>query len=284
MIKTLLLVFGFAIAKSLFGQTGSEVYLADLKITKTGITLSNPKNITNRKGYDNQPFFHPDKPVLYFASFNDEGRADIKAFNFKSKQTKLVTQTSEREYSPTITPDKKFISCIIQRDNGAQDLGKYPVDGGPAIVLINNLTIGYHAWISTTKLALFVLGEPHTLRTYNLNSGRDSIVSQNIGRSLHKIPGQDKFSFVDKNTEPWTIQSFGAGKLETIATSLPTREDLAWTPDGKIIMSDGRQFFYFDTKQSQPKWQMFFASELSGVSRLAINSNGKQIAIVVSEE
>ena len=284
MKKFLLLVFGLVIAPSVFGQAGSEIYLADLKITKIGITLSNPRNITDHKGYDNQPFFHPGKPVLYFASFNDEGRADIKAFNFKSKQTKIVTQTPEREYSPTITPDKKFISCIIQRDNGAQDLGKYPVDGGPAAVLINNLTVGYHAWLSPSKLALFVLGEPHTLRTYDLNSGSDSIVSRNIGRSLHQIPGQEKFSFVDKNTEPWTIQSFGAGKLETITACLPTHEDLAWTPDGKIIMSDGRQFFYFDTKQNQPKWQMFFASELSGVSRIAVSANGKQIAFVVSEE
>jgi Tol biopolymer transport system component len=113
-------------------QSGHEIYLADIEFTKTGITLFNPKNITNRKGYDNQPSFHPNKPLLYYSSFNDSSLAEIKSFNYKSNKTSHLTKTREHEYSPTVTPDKKFISCIIQRSNGAQDLIKFPIDGGSA--------------------------------------------------------------------------------------------------------------------------------------------------------
>jgi WD40-like Beta Propeller Repeat len=282
-MKVIFLFFISFVFVSLNAQPGSEIYLADLKISKTGITLSNPQNITNRKGYDNQPFFHPDKPVIYFSSFDVEGRADIKTFNFKTRRTTQFTQTPEREYSPTITPDKNFISCIIQRDNGAQDLGKFPKDGGPASILIDNLTVGYHAWISPSAVAVFVLGEPNTLRVYDLVARRDTIVAQNIGRALHRIPKQGKISFVDKNADPWLIKTFQKGKIENIAPTLPARDDLAWTPDGKIIMSDGRQFFFYDTKQNG-KWQMFFSSGLKGVTRIAVSADGKRIAFVVAEE
>ena len=89
-----LLFLGFILQVN--AQTGSEIYLADLDITDAGITLSNPKNITNHKGYDNQPFFHPDKHLLYYSSFNDEERSDIKVFNYKNNKTELFTQTKER--------------------------------------------------------------------------------------------------------------------------------------------------------------------------------------------
>src|SRR5689334_247750 len=144
----------FAVSLTALAQTGSEIYLADLEITEVGISLSNQKNITNRKGYDNQPYFHPNKPIVYFSSFNDQEEADIKTYNYRNNKTELFTQTNEREYSPTVTPDEKFLSCIIQRDDGAQDLGKFPIKGGPPQILIKNLIVGYHAWINRDQLAL----------------------------------------------------------------------------------------------------------------------------------
>jgi WD40 repeat protein len=276
-------LIGFSmIALCVAAQTGSEIYLADLKIDKTGFAVSNLKNITNRPGYDNQAHFDPDKPIIYFSSFNAEGRSDIKTFNYKTNETKLFTETAEREYSPTVTPDKKFISCIIQRDNNAQDLGKYPITGGQPTVIINNLTVGYHAWLNETTLVLFVLGEPNTLRVFDVATGKDVVIKEKIGRSLHKIPGQMAVSFVDKSEEKWLIKRFDGKTTETICETLSGREDLAWTPDGKIIMSDGRQFFYYNTK-SNDGWKMFFASQLSGITRIAVSGSGKKIAFVVSE-
>ena len=130
-----LLVFSVSASS---GQSGSELFLFDLKVKDGQVTLSGGVNITNHKGYDNQPFFHPSKPVIYFSSFNDSGRSDIKYYDYKKKTTANLTVTNEREYSPTVTPDGKFISCIIQRDNGVQNLGKYPVRGGEPEVLIND--------------------------------------------------------------------------------------------------------------------------------------------------
>ena len=124
------------------GQQASEIYLFDIQTSENGMELVRPRNISRHPGYDNQPHFHPDKPLLFYSSFNDDGRSDIRVYQLETDKTDSLTNTTEREYSPTVTPDGRFVSCIIQRDDGAQDLGKYPIGGGKPTVLINDLIVG----------------------------------------------------------------------------------------------------------------------------------------------
>ena len=269
-------------------QTASEIYLFDIERSEDGLRLSGGHNITNHPGYDNQPFFHPKKPIVYYSSFNVEGRSDIKLYDFAARSTKSLTTTLEREYSPTVTPDGQFISCIIQRDDGAQDLGKYPIDGGQPSVIIDNLIVGYHAWMSADRLLLFVLGDEMTLRTYDVQSGKDETLARNIGRSLHKIPGQSAMSFVHKPpaSEEWTIKRLDMEtlKVSDMLKTLPEREDLAWTPDGLLLMSDGKNIFFHDLKkESDWKKADLQKLELSGVTRLAVSADGKKLAVVAEE-
>lgn len=286
-MKLILAILSFA-GSSLYAQTGSEIFLFDLHQKKNSLTLSNPKNITNHSGYDNQPSFHLDKPIIYYSSFNDDGRSDIKTYNYKTGETKSLTQTTEREYSPTLTPDKKFVSCIIQRDNSAQDLGKYPVEGGQPTVIIDNLIVGYHAWIDDSRLLLFVLGEPQTLRVYDTNTKAEKTLAEKIGRSLHAISNQNAMSFVHKVSDSeWIIKRFDktTGAITDITTTLPDREDLCWTPDGKIIMSDGTKIYFLDPA-SEKKWieiPMVSNQNIKGITRLAINKKGNKLAVVVAE-
>jgi Tol biopolymer transport system component len=274
-----------------FGQAGSEIFLFDLRLKKENVSVDNPKNITNHKGYDNQPFFHIDKNLIYYASFNDEGRSDIKFYNYKSGETKSLTQTQEREYSPTLTPDKEFVSCIIQRDNGAQDLGKYPVAGGEPTVIINSLIVGYHVWADNSHLGLFVLGqngEPHDLHYYRLPTKSDTIVAQNIGRSLHKIPNENAISFIHKISEKeWVIKKFNTvtREISVIATTLPGNEDMCWTPDGKILMSGDSKIYWIDPK-TDVVWKevkIDSPTPFKGISRITVNASGNKLAAVIAE-
>ncbi len=282
-------LFILSLSLTLYAQQppGAEIYLLDLTIKKSNVTVTNPQNITNRTGYDNQPFFHPDKSLLYFTSAKADGKTDLIEYNYKTKESGNLTNTPEREYSPTVTPDKKFISCIIQRDNGVQDLGKYPIDGGEPVTLINTLTVGYHAWINSENLLLFVLGDTLTLHQYELNSKRDVIIAKSIGRSLHKIPKTSTMSFVHKvSAQEWLIKKVSDdGSIETIIATLPGREDLTWTPDGKILMSDGKKLYYYQPGKVAT-WQeieMPTAMPNGTITRLSINSKGNKLAIVVSE-
>lgn len=270
-------------------QTGSEILLFDLKIKKNKITLSNPKNITNHPGYDNQPGFNRDEPVVYYSSFNDEGRSDIKSYNYQTGVTTSVTTTNEREYSPTQTPDKNYISCIIQRDNGAQDLGKYPLTGGDPYVIINTMTVGYHVWADNSHLALFILGDPNTLHFMRLPTKEDTVLAQNIGRSLHQIPGERGISYVQKTSSTdWQIKKFDTETMaiSTLANTLPGREDITWTPDGRVISSDGSKIYILNPKKEKA-WkeiQLTSGNELlKGVTRLSVNAKGDKLAVVISE-
>ncbi|MBX2944442.1 MAG: hypothetical protein KF725_01310 [Cyclobacteriaceae bacterium] len=282
-------ISAFALQSLSFGQQppGTDIYLFDLVFKKGKFVVTNSVNITDRKGYDNQPFFHPEKPFIYYASADDEGRTDIVVYNHETGRTQKLTNTSEREYSPTVTPDKKFISCIIQRDNGAQDLGKYPIDGGDVEIIVDNLTVGYHAWRDDKTLFLFVLGQPNTLHEYAVADKTDRIIAENIGRSLHRIPGTSDISFVDKSSSEWTIKKIKRkdGTIETVGKTLPGREDLTWTPGGKIIMSDGVRLFYWTPGKSKDWTPIEFPDglSLSGITRLTVDAKGNKIAVVANE-
>ncbi|HRK53933.1 MAG TPA: hypothetical protein PK185_08460 [Cyclobacteriaceae bacterium] len=288
-MKKIFCLFLFSLPLLAMSQTGSEIYLFDVQLSGSNIVVSNPKNVTNHPGYDNQPSFHTSKPLLFYSSFNEEGRSDIKVYNYKSGKTTALTSTSEREYSPTLTPDGKYISCIIQRDNNAQDLGKYPIEGGEAITLIDNLIVGYHAWVDDNNLILFVLGEPMTLQWYDLKSKSSTVLEENIGRSLHKIPGQNAMSFVHKRSKnDWVINrlDIASQKITPITSTMEGSEDLAWTKDGRIIMSDGSKLFVYDPKLKNDWTEIEMSLEgatISGITRLAMTRDGKKLAVVVSE-
>jgi hypothetical protein len=291
----LLIVFLFAVHIS-FSQAqalpSTEIYLFDLSVKKDKVSISKPVNFTQHPGgYDNQPAFHPEKQIVYFTSSNSENKTDLLAYDYKEGKTTPVTSTPEKEYSPTVTPDKQNLSCIIQRDNGAQDLGKYPIEGGEPSIIVDNMTVGYHVWTDNSHLGLFILGKdgaPHTLHYLLLPMKRDTVLAANIGRSLHRIPGETAFSFVHKITEKdWYIKKFNnhTMKIEDVAPSLPGHEDLCWLPDGKILMSDGTGLFFYHPGKSS-SWkpiEIEGAGVLKGVTRLAASADGKKLAVVVTE-
>lgn len=273
------------------GQAGSEIYLFDMKVNNGQVILSGGMNITNHKGYDNQPFFHPSKPIIYYSSFNDSGRSDIKYYDYKSGSATNLIVTQEREYSPTVTPDGQFISCVIQRDNGAQDLGKYPINGGNPEVLINNRVVGYHAWAAKDKLLLFVLDDTtrHTLRYYDLAKKTDTVLADNIGRSLHKIPGKNVMSFVQKITDSASmIKSLDIPtlRIKPLIETVKGSDHLCWLNGNIILTSKGNQVFYYQLNR-KASWQPVIVegdiTMLKGVTRLAVNASNTKLALVVSE-
>jgi hypothetical protein len=281
----LLLLLPFTAAS----QTGSEIYVYDLSVKNGSVVLSNPQNISNHKGYDNQPHFHPTQPLVYFSSFNDSGRSDIKLYNLQSKKLSSFTNTNEREYSPTVTPDQKFISCIVQRDNGTQDLVKFSVRNSKPTVLINTLKVGYHTWIDDHRLLLFVLKNDslNQLHYYDLVTKEDKIIADNPGRSLHRIPGENAFSFVQKSkTEKWLLKRYdGATGQISVITELPNAEDVAWLKNGLLLLSESDHISVYDTKSKQ--WNKVVIegdqSFVKKISRMSVSADNKRVTIVVVE-
>ncbi|MBT1704227.1 TolB family protein [Chryseosolibacter indicus] len=288
----LLVIFSvFALNYFLKAQPATEIFLFDLSVKKNAVQISNPVNITNRRGYDNQPYFHPDKTILYYVSEDSVGRTDIFQYNYLTKQTRRLTHTPEREYSPTVTPDKRYISCIIQRDNGAQDLGKYPIDGeATPTILISDQVIGYHAWADSQNAAVLALPKPYSLHLINFKTKKDSILTDSVGRSLHKVPGENAISFVQQlKDNVWMIRKVVSEpmKINDITISMLSKEhDMAWTPDLKIIMSNESKLFFINTKGKGEWKEVSIDGNITGKSftRIAVNNKGDKLALVISED
>ncbi len=276
-----------------FAQQANEIYLFDMVVKKDKITLSNPQNITNHKGYDNQPFFHPTKPIIYYTSEVDSNNTEIKYYNYKTKETRYHTHTPQlREYSPTVTPDGNYISCIIQRPNGQQDLCMYHIQhaGHTAITEIDNLKVGYHCWIDKSNLLLFILGDSsNDLHYYNINTKKDTILAKKIGRALHKIPNKNAMSFVDKSDDSaWWITKLNLedNSQRRISETLTQNEDLAWLNDGRILAGDGNNIYYWGGAKEDPIREVSIigdTSMLKKITRIALNNKNNKVAIVVGE-
>lgn len=268
-----------------FAQPGTEIILFDINTMPVGIALSNPVNITKHKGYDNQPFFY--KSHVYYSSQVDSGQIDIVRFDDRGKTTRRLTLTDESEFSPTITPDQKFISCILQRKNGKQDLVKYPVKGGDPKIVIDDLKVGYHTWATNNQLLLFVLEDSTTfgLHHYNADTKNDKRIASNIGRGLNKIPGKNAISFIQKDSTGWMIKEYNiqSGKVGVIMPALPGRDFLAWTKKGLIIMSDGKDIFFAKPGNKWQKIEIRSDLPLKNITRLAINEQNTKLAVVISE-
>lgn len=284
MKKYLVLLFCcFRVAS--FAQGGTDIILFDVTITANNITLSNPVNITDHKGYDNQPFFY--KTNIFYSSQADTSQMDIKKYDYLEKTTTFITQTIDNEFSPTVTPDGKFISCILQRKNGKQDLVKYPLNGGEPIIIIDDLKVGYHTWATNDQLLLFVLEDTSTfgLHHYNTNTEKDKRITANIGRGLNKIPGKNAVSFIQKDSSSWMIKEYNivSNNVSAIMPTLPNRDFLAWTKNGLIIMSDGKDLYFARPRNSWQKVNIKGDMPLKSITRLVINEQNNKMAVVVSE-
>ena len=81
-IKTLLFLF---FTNTVFAQLpNTDIWLLDVKSIGDSIVLSNPSNITNRVGYDNQPTFSPKGDYILYTSIRDEKQSDIFKYDLKT--------------------------------------------------------------------------------------------------------------------------------------------------------------------------------------------------------
>lgn len=265
------------------GQPNTEVYLFDLIASNSGYQLANPINISNNPGYDNQPYFWPDsKSILYSRTVN--AQTEIARYWIASGKTDVITNTLQgSEYSPTPTPDGA-ISSIRLDTTGLQLLYRYDLDGNDK-VLVEELVIGYHAWINTNELVAFVLGEPITMQLINTKNSNSKLLADSIGRSLHKIPGSSSFSFVDKSGDMWAIRSMNPKnrKISILVATVEGSEDYCWTMNEEIIMGKEDQLWIWKRGKDWRLLADLSEFNLTGISRVSVSPSNDKLVVVVNE-
>jgi Tol biopolymer transport system component len=251
---------------------------------------ASPQPVSTERGYDNQPFYTPDGARLLFTANRDGKQTDIYEFDRKTRRVRALTSTPEGEYSPTVTPDGKGVSVIRVEADSTQRLWRFDANGAnPRLVLSDIKPVGYHAWIDEDQLALFVLGKPSTLQHARVSSGKASVVAENIGRSLHRVPKTGLVSFVHRESSDnvW-VKQFDATtghvtRLVRVVSGNDER-DVAWTPDGTLLMSAGTKIHAW--RPGDKDWREIIdvaVHKLGVVTRMAVAPDGRALAIVVNE-
>lgn len=281
-----LLFFGISLSNS-YAQNNADVYIFDIKIDEESIFISNILNISPNVGYDNQPSF-VDKNTLLYSSTNN-GQTDIAEYNIKKNKKVWINSSENNDYSPLVAPVKNTISAVRILKSGDRQLFLINIKDGEETVLIDNLQVGYHAWINEEIVLLAILeNNSLSLNIANIKNKTNKTVVKKIGRSLSKIPNSNSFSYISKESETWEIRSYNpaTNTSKLIINTLKGSEDLCWTPNGDIIMAKGNELHKFNPKKDK-NWVLLGAlsdERMTNITRLNVNSDASKLAIVVESE
>ena len=278
-------------ATTVAGQApaGTNIVLLRLNQPLEGAwSVGDPIQVTDRPGYDNQPSFTPDGGSILFTSIRGEAPADIYRFDLISRKETRLTDTPEAEYSGTVMPDGSGFSVIRVEADGTQRLWAFDMDGSnPRLLLEEIAPVGYHAWLDNGTLALFVLGEPATLQLVPPGAARGRTIASNIGRSLHRIPGEPTFSFMQQGEEGNWITALDplSGSTRPVAPGLDGSQDYAWAANGSILMANAAGLQRWKTaRRSDSRWEAVtgLPPEFGRITRMAVSPNGEWLAVVVA--
>ena len=273
----------------------TDIYLLPMSGGLASMKAAKPTPVSTMPGYDNQPFFSADGRRLLFAANRDGRQTDVFMFERATGRVTQLTNTPENENSPTYLPSGKTdadgFSVVRSELDKTQRLWRFNATGRePYLLLADIKPVGYHAWVDPDRVALFVLGQPNSLQLASVRTGKGEVVANEIGRSLHRIPGTLFISFVHREPsgEFWIKQlDVGSKKIDRLTRVVEgsADRDMAWLSDGNtILMSSGTKVFSWT--RGGPNWvEVFDAAphNLGAVSRLAVSPTGDAVAIVVAE-
>lgn len=266
----------------------TDIYLVQLSEDGGTFKVGAPNNITNRDGYDNQPSFLSDSENLIYASIREDNQADIYAYNLIERSTlRIVYTRPESEYSPTLMPDGGGISVVRVEQDSAQRLWRFPfIESNPVLLMAKVKNVGYHAWVDSQTVALFVLGSPPTLQLADLRQDSSKIIANGIGRCLRVKPNTRSVTFIQKATpEQWFVKLYDTAseEIDKVVETLAGSEDYEWYPDGSaLFMAGGSKLFSWrqDANASWKEIADFSAAGLVEISRLAVSPDGNIMALV----
>jgi hypothetical protein len=261
----------------------TDIYLAELTVAEGAVTVGAWSNVTDRDGYDNQPSFEPGTQSILYTSMRD-GQTDTYRYDLAAQLSERVTRTPESEYSPTHMPGTDRFSAVRVEADSTQRLWSFALDGSDARLLLPDVApVGYHAWAGPERVALFVLGSPPALRLAHVGPGPGQQRAENIGRSLHRVPGRAAVSFLVKGDEWWIqVLDLELDRIERIAPALEGSEDYAWHPNGFLLMARESRLYSLDPAAGGD-WVLIadLANEgIQGITRIAVSPDGRHVALV----
>ena len=264
-------------------QNNTEVYLFDIKKIDKRYQLTHKKNISSNEGYDSQPHFYDKNTVLFSSTRN--GQTDIVKYDIITGKKVFINNTPQGgEYSPQRIPKSNDVSAVRLDNSGLQRFYQYNIQTGESKEVIKDLKVAYPFWHNHKTVVSAVIGEKNLeLVVSNIKKQKNHILDKNVGRSFHRIPNTNNVSYINKENSTWEVRSLNVSKLtsEKVTDIDGKYEDICWLPDGSILQAKKNEIIRFDpTTKSWSSFYSFENTELRNISRIIVNPEGTQIAIV----
>lgn len=268
----------------------TNIYLFQLyQLTDSLIEVKEPRYLThfNAEGYNNQPEFINDNQLFFTTQRPNEKQPDIYALDLKKGIKTQITATTEGEYSPTLMPDYKSFSAVrVEADAaGTQRLWEFPINrnsnGKPVFKYLKG--VGYHHWLNDYQVAMFIVGEPHTMVVGDTRNDKTIKIEDNIGRCFQKLPNGNMAYVHKASPDAFYINSFNpySRKSQRIIQTKAGSEDFAVLGEGTIIMGKGSKLYKYhpayDTDWLEIADLRYY--NIRNISRLAVSEDNK-LAIV----
>jgi hypothetical protein len=278
-------VFFLSLCFATFAQLpDTDIWMFKLKSEKGKLILGEGKNITSRKGYDNQPFITPDGKSILYISIREDSQSDVYKYDLEKNTSTQFTFTKESEYSPIYTPDQKNISCVVVEADSTQRLWLYNLDGSQNRCYNTGIdSIGYSTWLSKDTLLYYKLTMPHSLRMYCDISKEDKWICNDPTRAFKKTEGPN-FIYgikVDSAHIQYRIYNNLIRKSDSYCVYQGMGEDFIWHNNYGLVKSEGNKLFWYNA--ADKKWDLLFdftASGIKKITRFAFDPKNKFIVIV----
>ena len=266
---------------------GTDIYLAPITRLRDAIVVGPAINVTHRPGYDNQPSFLPNSRGILYTVVGADAQADIWRYDIAERRTTRVTSTPESEYSAVVMPGGRRMSVIRVEADSTQRLWSFDLDGSNPQLLLSALKpVGYHAWLTPSRLATYVLGSPPTLHVIDSDGSHDEIRARDIGRAIQRIPGREAFSYAQRDSAKalWIMTQGAAGSASMLVRAPADNEYHAWTPDGVLLSVTGGKLVRWNRALDATSGWVPVADLAKGgirnVTRLAVSPDGRWLAFV----
>lgn len=262
----------------------TDIWLFKIKKKEGTYTYTNPLNINNRPGYDNQPVFTTDGKSVIYVSIDESKQADLYQYSTSKKIHINLTKSQVSEYSPTIIPDGVGLSAVVVEKDSAQRVWQFNMDGTfKRIIHEGTDSVGYHTWLNDDTLLYYKLTEPHSLRVLDLKTNKDTWICEHPTRAFKKIGNSSKFMYAIKDSLSTQFRIYNPDLRESsVYTTYPSsNEDFIWHDELGLIKSENAELLRFNEQSKQ--WETLFTFSNLGIkkiTRFVFDAKTKQLAMV----
>lgn len=279
-----LLLFGLPILAQ--NPMNTEIFLFDIKIENQKITIENGKNISQNPGYDNQPSFYSGDTLIF--SKTRDNQTDIVGFSMKESGSFWINNSRVgSEYSPQHIPGSMDVAAVRLDTTGLQLLYKYDWKTGESSVLVPDLKVGYFSFLNRDRLLTAVLNDTAMdLILYDLKKETSKMLVNNVGRSIHKVPGMKSMSYTvineQKDLDLYILDLGDEEAKSYFLVTLPKgTQNYAWLDENRILLGNGSELFIYDIL-GESEWKSIAdlsEYQLQNITRIAVNPDGTKLAL-----